>query len=143
MAAGFIWVTRGLLDGHALSGPSVVWSAGDELPKDRWLLGKDFDERLISEDSHPKQTLRCFECGIVLVTGIEDHSDDSRHESETEGLTTSVDEGQLGKVAFADGDEDRDDTSEPSSCLRCETVMQAGVNTCPHCGWSYLQDDGR
>jgi hypothetical protein len=78
MVCGFVWVTRGLLDGHALSGPSVVWAAGEELPKDRFLLGRKSDEILFCEHD-PKRSFRCLACGIIVATGIEDYSNDVLH----------------------------------------------------------------
>lgn len=78
MARGFVWVDRGFLDGFALTGPSVFWAVGDELPKDRLLIGKKHDELLFSEDD-PKRSFRCLACGIIVATGIVDHSNSVLH----------------------------------------------------------------
>lgn len=35
-----------------------------------------------------------------------------------------------------------EETSNVSACLQCASVMEADVESCPSCGWTYLPTDG-
>ena len=110
-------------------------SSGEELPKDRLLLGKKYDEDLFSEHADPKRTLRCFVCGIIIVTEIEDHS-----LCESEEHAPFLNDEHSGEVIAAESDVEPDETSEQSPCLRCGAVIPTGSDAYSKCGWSYRQD---
>jgi len=53
---------------------------------------------------------------------------------EDNGDVTGPDDVSVGNDEDLDG---LDDVSEPTLCLDCRSVIPAGADTCPQCGWTY------
>jgi predicted nucleic-acid-binding Zn-ribbon protein len=57
---------------------------------------------------------------------------------EGNGEVTGPDDDALGGDG---GLNDPDDDSAPTRCLDCRSVIPAGADTCPKCGWTYKGED--
>lgn len=135
MECGFVAVfDGGILSPSEGGDPSVVWTAGENPPKKK-LFQVNYDEHIFSKSNGEKRAFRCFPCGIIIMTEVEDHS-----------LRQPV--GNVDRILVAANDNDvsaddigPDDTTQPSPCLQCGAEIPIGCDSCSECGWSYRQDE--